>query len=199
MPHRHRHDHGDSVIRGAAAVRYDRFVARWLLARLYRAVASDVALVTPPGGDVLDVGTGPGVLLVELVRRRPDIAVAGVDPSEDMVALAHARLEPMAHFRGQVHVAPAEQLPFPDASFDVVVSTLSAHHWADPAQALADQARVLRPGGQLRAYDLRSHPVDRLAELAVAAGLEPVSDAPTQLGRVTKALVRTLVARKPTS
>ncbi len=197
MPHRHTHKHGDSVMRGAAAVRYDRFVARWVLARLYRAVASQVALVTPPGGDVLDIGTGPGQLLVELARRRPDIAVAGVDPSEDMVALAEARLEPMAHFRSQVLVAPAEDLPFPDSSFDVLVSTLSAHHWLDPATALVEQARVLRPGGQLQVYDLRSRSVERLSEPAVAAGFEPLSDGRTRLGRLTNALVGTLVAIKP--
>jgi len=186
-------------MRGAAAVRYDRFVARWVLARLYRAVASEVALVTPPAGDVLDVGTGPGQLLVELARRRPDIAVAGVDPSPDMVSLAQARLEPMAHFRSQVHEARAEALPFPNASFDVVVSTLSAHHWADPAGALAEQARMLRPGGQLHVYDLRSHSVDSLAELAAGAGLSPVPDAHPRLGRLTGLLVRSVLAVKPRS
>ena len=94
-------------------------------------------------------------------------------------------------------MAPAEDLSFPDASFDVVVSTLSAHHWADPAQAFAAQARVLRPGGQLRVYDLRSHSVERLAEHAKAAALEPTSDDQRHLGPLTKMLVGTLVAVKP--
>lgn len=197
MHHRHGHQESDRVMRGAAAVRYDRFVARWVLPRLYRAVAADVAAVTPPGGEVLDVGTGPGQLLVELARRRPDIEVVGVDPSEDMVRMASSRLDTMAHGRAQVHVAPAEDLSFPDASFDVVVSTLSAHHWADPAQAFAAQARVLRPGGQLRVYDLRSHSVERLAEHAKAAALEPAADAQRGLGPLAKMVVDTLVAVKP--
>ena len=199
MHHRHEHQEGDAVMRGAAAARYDRFVARWVLVRLYRAVAADVAVLTPPGGEVLDVGTGPGRLLVELARRRPDIGVAGVDPSEDMVRIASARLDAMAHGRAQVQVAPAEDLTFPEASFDVAVSTLRAHHWADPARAFTEQSRVLRPGGQLRVYDLRSHSVDSLAELATAAGLEPVSDPQIRLGWLTNLLVGTLVAVKPKS
>ncbi|MGV1008612.1 MAG: class I SAM-dependent methyltransferase [Dermatophilaceae bacterium] len=197
MRHRHAHQHSDRVMRGAAAERYDRFVARWVLARLYRAVAADVAAVTPPGGEVLDVGTGPGRLLVELAGRRPDIGAAGVDPSEDMVRLARARLADTAHGRADVREAGAESLPFPDGSFDVVVSTLSAHHWADPAAAVAEQARVLRPGGQLRVYDLRSHSVDGLAEHARAAALQPACTTEGRLGWVARRLVGTLVAVKP--
>ena len=94
-------------------------------------------------------------------------------------------------------MAPAEDLSFPDASFDVVVSTLSAHHWADPARAFAAQARVLRPGGQLRVYDLRRHSIDSLAEHARAAALEPASDVQRRLGPLMKRLVGTLVAVKP--
>jgi ubiquinone/menaquinone biosynthesis C-methylase UbiE len=46
-------------------------------------------------------------------------------------------------------------LSFPDASFDVVLSTLSMHHWADPEAGLAEIARVLRPNGRALVWDLR--------------------------------------------
>jgi SAM-dependent methyltransferase len=51
-------------------------------------------------------------------------------------------------------VGDVAALPFPDASFDVVVSTFSAHHWPDPASGLAEIYRVLRPGGAALVYDL---------------------------------------------
>ena len=57
---------------------YD-FAARRLLRRFYRRLADDIAAVAPQGSAVLDVGTGPGVLLVELARRRPDLQLTGID------------------------------------------------------------------------------------------------------------------------
>jgi ubiquinone/menaquinone biosynthesis C-methylase UbiE len=52
-------------------------------------------------------------------------------------------------------VGDAAALAFPDGSFDLVVSTLSLHHWADPAAGLAEIGRVLRPGGRALIWDLR--------------------------------------------
>ena len=57
---------------------------------------------------------------------------------------------------------PAESLPFAAGAFDLVLSTLSAHHWADPTAAINEQVRVLRPGGQLRIYDLRREGLEGL-------------------------------------
>jgi ubiquinone/menaquinone biosynthesis C-methylase UbiE len=52
-------------------------------------------------------------------------------------------------------VADVAALPFPDATFDLVVSTLSQHHWADPAAGLNEILRVLRPDAQTWIYDIR--------------------------------------------
>lgn len=123
---------------------------------VYRMVANRVLAALPPGGHVLDIGTGPGRLLVELAGRRPDASVVGIDPSGDMVTMA-ARQAATTGLSGRTSVqqASAETLPFPDASFDAVVSSLSAHHWADVSAAIAEQLRVLRPGGKLWVFDLR--------------------------------------------
>lgn len=95
-----------------------------------------------PGRRVLDVASGPGYL-VDLAQRRGAAAV-GIDISESMVTLARRRV-PAAEF----HVGPAEQLPFPDASFDAVVSAWGLPHFADHAGFFAEAHRVLRPGGRL--------------------------------------------------
>jgi ubiquinone/menaquinone biosynthesis C-methylase UbiE len=150
------HSCSHGLICGRAAAIYDRLFAGWLLRWLYRRVAGELVAVLSPGAAVLDVGTGPGRLLVELAQRRPDLRLVGVDPSDDMIRHGqhHARTARLED-RIELQNVPAESLPFSDSTFDVVLSTLSAHHWADPAAALKEQARVLRSGGQLRVYDLR--------------------------------------------
>ncbi len=52
-------------------------------------------------------------------------------------------------------VGDVAALPFPDGSFDLVVSTFSMHHWSDPAAGLGEIARVLRPAGRALIWDLR--------------------------------------------
>ncbi|WP_059006250.1 class I SAM-dependent methyltransferase [Streptomyces specialis] len=143
---------------------YDR-TARWTLGGLYRRVAAEVAAAAPAGGLVLDVGTGPGRLLHGLAALRGDLTLTGVDVSPDMIAVG----ERAARERGlgdqvALRVADVAALPFEDASVDVVVSTLSMHHWPDLAAAAAELARVLRPGGQIMIYDFRFAPVDRALE-----------------------------------
>lgn len=145
---------------------YD-LVARRLLRVVYRRVAADIAAVAPQGAAVLDVGTGPGVLLVELAARRPDLRLTGVDLSADMISAARRNLTPFAD-RARVHVGDVTNLPFEDQSFDLIVSSISAHHWDDPEGAVPELARVLRPGGRVRIYDFPFAPFDRLASAAAA-------------------------------
>jgi len=76
--------------------------------------------------------------------------------SEDMIGLAraharHEQLEERVHFES----GDVAHLPYPDQSFDVVVSTISMHHWSELEQPLRELYRVLRPGGRLWVYDFR--------------------------------------------
>ena len=141
---------------------YD-FAARRLLRGFYRRLADDIAATAPQGAAVLDVGTGPGVLLVELARRRNDLQLTGVDLSADMVSAATRNLRAVG---GTAQVGSVTDLPFPDRSFDLIVSSLSLHHWEDPEAAVPELARVLRPGGRLLVYDFRFAPFDALARAA---------------------------------
>lgn len=168
--HAHGHRGADPVIRGRSAAVYDWLFARLVLRRLYRVVARELGSALSPGASVLDVGTGPGRLLLELAQDRSDLRLVGVDPSEDMIHRGkdHARTAGRED-RIQFETVFAESLPFPPETFDLVLSTLSAHHWADPGAAINEQARVLRPGGQLRVYDLRSKDLDDLTPVLASA------------------------------
>lgn len=163
----HGHGHLDNPFHGKA-VAYDRVAGR-LMRRPFRRIAADLVRQLPPGAELLDVGTGPGRLLVEVARRRPDVRVTGVDLAPDMVEIARGHLAEFGE-RATALVADVRELPFPDGAFDVIVSTLSLHHWADPAAGAVELARVRRPGGQIRIYDLRSAPFAELQTAITGTG-----------------------------
>jgi ubiquinone/menaquinone biosynthesis C-methylase UbiE len=120
-----RHERGDAAVN---ALQIRMAVVRRLLGQ--------------PPGSVLDCGMGPGRLLVEL--ERGGWSVAGIDISDEMVGLARARLPRSAD---RLLQGTAESLPFPSASFDAVVATGVFEYVEDLPRALAEVARVLRPGG----------------------------------------------------
>ena len=121
------------------------------------AVEAALAGLLPRGGlgRLLDIGTCTGRLL-ELLA--PRIAAGlGVDASRAMLALARARLARAGLSHCTVRLADMYRLPLADASFDAVVMQMVLHHAETPAAALAEVARVLRPGGLLIVVDLAPH------------------------------------------
>jgi len=108
-----------------------------------RAARLAEALGRPLGGlAVLNVGCGTGGF--NAAAARAGAAAWGVDVSADAVGLAAARAP-----AGRIARAAAEDLPFPDGAFDVVYCYSTLEHVADARRALAEMARVLRPGGAL--------------------------------------------------
>ena len=93
----------------------------------------------PDGARLLDVGCGTGNLLQRLGGR---FECAGCDPAEEMLERARAH-NPGA----ELHVAPAEKLPFEDGRFDAALLIEVVRYLDDPRPALREVARVLRPGG----------------------------------------------------
>ena len=131
-------------------------IARWPQMRLLRGYAAWRAIRLNPCGQAIDLGCGPGDLVIELARRAPHLHVTGVDLSEDMLAqsrknAARAGLSERVAFRA----GDAGQIPFENDSLDLVISTLSLHHWEAPPTVLDEIDRVLRPGGAFMIFDLR--------------------------------------------
>jgi ubiquinone/menaquinone biosynthesis C-methylase UbiE len=159
---------------------YDRYTAR-LFGGIHRRVAEDVAATAPAGGTVLDAGCGSGRLAVLIARRRPDLQVRGVDLEPGMVQVAARRAE-QEDLAGRVHFTAADlaDLPLPDHSVDLIVSTASLHHWADAGAVVASLGRVLRPSGQMWIYDFRVVPAGRVRSAAHDLG-----------GSLDRTLVRT--------
>ena len=156
---------------------YSHFFAP-VLGRLYRGVARDVIAELEARGrtskaTIVDLGCGPGDLALELSHRLRNSRVVGLDLSPSMMQLAsrHSTTDGRLRFI----VGNAESMPFGDRSVDLVVSTLSLHHWKKPAAVFAEVSRVLRPGGVALIYDisLLSLRTSELETIARDVGLDP--------------------------
>jgi ubiquinone/menaquinone biosynthesis C-methylase UbiE len=150
-PHAHPSDrHGDF---DAWAPTYDRSpLQRIFFDRVHdRVVAAIVRQVRGVAAPVVvDVGCGTGRLLLRLRAALPSATLVGIDPSAAMIDVARGK----DGLRGvRLEVGSSESLPLDSASADVVVSTVSFHHWSDQAGGLRDVARVLRPGGHVLLVD----------------------------------------------
>ena len=108
-----------------------------------------------PRLEVLDLGAGTGQIPIELCPRVPQVRVVAVDAAESMLAVARTNMA-AAGFAGRIEpvLADAKRLPFPSASFPVVISNSIVHHIAEPAEVLAEAVRVLAPNGLLFHRDL---------------------------------------------
>jgi SAM-dependent methyltransferase len=153
-----REEHGGILIGDAAA--HDAM--SWLFfGSLFGPIAADAAAVAeavaPEGARVLEVGCGPGHLSIRLARQH-GLHTTALDLDPAMIERARANADRAGEGFGGLPsflVGDVASLPFPDGSFDVVVSTMSMHHWADPAAGLAEIARVLRPGARALVWDFR--------------------------------------------
>jgi SAM-dependent methyltransferase len=123
-----------------------------LASHAWRTVANSAAYLEPhltAGLDVLDVGSGPGTITIDLARRVRPGHVIGVDASAEIVAEANGLARSSAVDNVEFRVGDAYALEFPDASFDVVHAHQVLQHLQRPVDALREFRRVLKPGGMI--------------------------------------------------
>lgn len=131
-------------------------------------------------GEVLEIGGGSGAMAEGVARAHPAARLTVTDIDEAMVAAASSRLA------GQesvvVQQADTSDLPFEGGSFDAVTSHLMLHHVIDWPLALAEAARVLRPGGIFLGYDLTDTRAARLVHRADGSPFRMISPAQLREG-----------------
>jgi ubiquinone/menaquinone biosynthesis C-methylase UbiE len=173
-----------------------------------------------PGARVLDLGCGTGTLALLAKEREPGIAISGLDADPDMLGQAREKAD-AAGADASFDLGLSSQLPYEDATFDRVLSSLFFHHLtpADKRRTLAEVTRVLASGGSLhiadwgppgdplmraaamgiRALDGRERTHENLAGelpgLLAAAGLEQVARG--ERLRTAFGVIELLSARKP--
>jgi ubiquinone/menaquinone biosynthesis C-methylase UbiE len=105
-----------------------------------------------PGDEVADVGTGTGFLAEAALDA--GARVIGIDLSQEMLATATAKFQgrPFEARAGEV-----DRLPLTDSAVDVVIANMVLHHAPDPASAIREMARVLKPGGTVVLTDADTH------------------------------------------
>jgi arsenite methyltransferase len=112
------------------------------------------ALALGQGENVLDIGSGPGLLACEMAADVGAVgSVDGIDPSESMLALARGRRPPGGAAEIRFVAGDAGALPFGDETFDAAVATQVYEYVRDMQAALGEAFRVLRPGGRLLVLD----------------------------------------------
>lgn len=132
---------------------YSFFTTRRLFTDFYEQVARDI-VKRFPSSRILDIGTGPGKLPVAIALKSKYAHITGIDLSEDMVRIAQKYADEKGVDNVSFKKGDAGDLPFRDHEFDLVVSTLSFHHWKEVDRAFDEIFRVLREGGEAWIYDI---------------------------------------------
>jgi ubiquinone/menaquinone biosynthesis C-methylase UbiE len=202
-----RHDYLPAAGKDAFLPFYDLLTALLGAATVHRTLIGQADLAARQC--VLEIGCGTGNLSVRVKRAHPDVELTGSDP--DPLALARAQRKARDLTGIRFEHGYAQQLPYPDASFDRVLSALMLHHLRHDtkAAAAAEIFRVLRPGGSLHLADFTGqahgihgllaqratrsgHPAsnhdDGIPRLLAAAGLDSAETATHRhpiIGRIT--------------
>lgn len=137
---------------GAAARRYDRLRGTDAQLEQYRRRADRLSAEAGSGADVLEIAPGPGYFALEMARR--GARVTGLDISPTMVEIATARARE-AGLDVDFRHGDATQLPFADASFDLIVCQAAFKNFLHPLEALNEMHRALRSGGLAVIEDMR--------------------------------------------
>ena len=126
---------------------YAAFTRIGLMKKFYGFIIDD--LKESKFRSILDVGTGPGTIPIELSRFKP-VRIYAVDPSKSMIAIAERRAGKAT--RITFALGSSRYLPF-KTKFDLIISSLSFHHWEKKKESLQYLKTFLTKGGQIRLYE----------------------------------------------
>jgi ubiquinone/menaquinone biosynthesis C-methylase UbiE len=132
-----------------AAILYDYLMGAMPMEIQVKEIASDL-VSRIPNGRILDVGTGPGRLLVEIHRLNPDLELFGLDISAAMIEQA---MNNLASIRAEIQEGSIQSTTYPPGSFDGITCTGSFYLWDHPVACLNEIWRILRPGGSAYLYE----------------------------------------------
>jgi ubiquinone/menaquinone biosynthesis C-methylase UbiE len=139
-------------IPGVLASAYEK-ATRMVIESYYRPVAAEI-VANLNEGTILDLGTGPGYLPVEIAKRSPTINVIGVDLSRKLIGMARSNASKAGLADRLVFQSGnAGRLEFADSSFDMVVSTGMLHSLKEPVAVLQEVHRVLKAGREAWIFD----------------------------------------------
>ena len=139
-------------IPGLLASSYEK-ATRLAIDIYYRKVAEEI-LSSFKKGLILDLGTGPGYLPIEIAKRSTDIKIVGIDLSRNLIQMARQNaLSSGFGDRLDFQVGNSAKLRFDDATFDMVLSTGMLHSLRDPVKVFREIFRVLKRGGEAWIYD----------------------------------------------
>ncbi len=139
-------------IPGVLASAYEK-ATRLVIGSYYRRLAEEI-VAHLANGTILDLGTGPGYLPIEIAKRSSDIHIIGVDLSRKLIQMARSNAA-KAGFADRLDFqrGNAGRLEFDDASFDLVISTGMLHSLKEPVHVLQEIYRVLKAGREAWIFD----------------------------------------------
>lgn len=125
-------------------------IAIWLRKPIFKQMAIEASQLSARGW-LLDLGTGPGYLPIEIAQTCPHVDVIGLDIARPLIEDSFRKVN-KKHLESRVHLlnASAEFLPFVNNTFDTVQSMFSFHLWSDKQLGIHEIWRVLKPGGKAR-------------------------------------------------
>ena len=139
-------------IPGVLASAYEK-ATRLVIDSYYSRIAEEI-VAHLPNGSILDLGTGPGYLPIEIVKRSSDIHITGVDLSRKLIKIARANAARSGFAdRLDFQSGNAGRLEFDDGTFDLVISTGMLHSLKEPVNVLLEIYRVLKAGREAWVFD----------------------------------------------
>ena len=117
---------------------------------LYEHLASIIQKYVPSSHSfIIDLGTGPGLLSIQIFRKIPQVTIIGIDPLVKMLQLAKENVKNTNFQTFEPIVGVSENIPMKNNTVDIIASRFSLPYWTQPDKSFQEMIRVLKPGGKV--------------------------------------------------